>query len=34
MKNYHELHLECDALLLAAVLKKFRNMPRRLWFVS
>ena len=25
IKNYHDLHLKCDVLLLADVLEKFRN---------
>ena len=25
MKDYHDLHLKCDVLLLAGVFEKFRN---------
>ena len=34
MKDYHDLHLERDALLLADVPEKFRNNCLKFFFMS
>ena len=35
MKDYHDLHLKCDVLLLANVFEKFRNNSfKELWIMS